>query len=47
MLEPEMAKIAGFIRKVADNAKNEEVLASVKAEVRELTAKFPLYPELG
>ncbi len=47
MKEGEMKTIAGFIRKVADNAKNEEVLASVKKEVRELTAKFPLYPELG
>jgi glycine hydroxymethyltransferase len=47
MQEAEMKQIAAFIRKVADNVKNEEVLASVKAEVRALTAKFPLYPELG
>jgi len=47
MKEPEMNKIAGFIRKVADNAKNTGVLDSVKAEVRELTSKFPLYQELG
>jgi glycine hydroxymethyltransferase len=47
MKEPEMKKIADFIRKVADNAKNEEILASIKADVRELTSKFPLYPELG
>ncbi len=47
MKEAEMKQIAEFIRKVADNAKNEEVLVSVKAEVRNLTAKFPLYPELG
>lgn len=47
MKEAEMAQIAAFIRKVADNVKNEDVLASIKAEVRTLTAKFPLYPELG
>jgi glycine hydroxymethyltransferase len=47
MQEAEMKTIAGFIRKVADNVKNEEVLAGIKSEVRELTSKFPLYPELG
>ncbi|MFO7660152.1 MAG: serine hydroxymethyltransferase [Candidatus Cloacimonadaceae bacterium] len=47
MQEAEMKVIAGFIRKVADNVKDAEVLAAVKAEVRELTSKFPLYPELG
>jgi glycine/serine hydroxymethyltransferase len=46
MKEPEMKVIADFIRKVADNVKNEEVLAGIKAEVRKLTAQFPLYPEL-
>jgi glycine hydroxymethyltransferase len=47
MKEAQMAHIAGFIRKVADNAKDEAVLASIKAEVRELTNQFTLYPELG
>lgn len=47
MKESEMKQIAAYIRKVADNVKNEEILASVKAEVRTLTSKFPLYPELG
>lgn len=47
MKEAQMAQIAAFIRKVADNAKDEAVLASIKAQVRELTAQFPLYPELG
>jgi glycine hydroxymethyltransferase len=47
MKEPEMKLIADFIRRVADNAKNEEYLAGMKAEVRALTSKFPLYPELG
>jgi len=47
MKEAEMKVIAGFIRKVADNVKDSEVLAAVKTEVRELTSKFPLYQELG
>lgn len=47
MKEAEMKLIAEFIRKVADNVKDEEVLAGIKADVRNLTAKFPLYPELG
>ncbi len=47
MKEAEMKVIAGFIRKVADNIKNTDVLASIKTEVRELTSKFPLYQELG
>jgi glycine hydroxymethyltransferase len=47
MKETEMKVIADFIRKVADNVKNEEILSGIKAEVRTLTSKFPLYPELG
>jgi len=47
MKEAEMKQIAGFIRRVADNVKDETCLAQVKAEVRNLTTKFPLYPELG
>lgn len=47
MKEAEMKQIAAYIRKVADNVKNGEVLASVKTEVRTLTSKFPLYSELG
>lgn len=46
MGEPEMAQIAGFIKRVRENHENEEYLASMKAEVRALTDKFPLYPEL-
>ncbi|MBP7205991.1 MAG: serine hydroxymethyltransferase [Candidatus Cloacimonetes bacterium] len=42
----EMKLIAGFIKRVRDNHDNEEYLAAMKAEVRELTDKFPLYPEL-
>ncbi|HOD17802.1 MAG TPA: serine hydroxymethyltransferase [Candidatus Cloacimonadota bacterium] len=47
MKEPEMKQIASFIRRVADNIKNEEALAEIKTEVRELTSRFPLYSELG
>ncbi len=43
---PEMKQIAAFIKRVRDNHENEEYLAAMKAEVRELTDKFPLYPEL-
>jgi len=46
MKEAEMALIAGFIRRVQDNVSNEETLAGIKQEVRELTNKFPLYPGL-
>lgn len=46
MGKSEMKIIAGLIRKVRDNFENEEELAKIKAEVRNLTAKFPLYPEL-
>ena len=42
----EMAQIADLIKRVRDNHSNEEYLAAMKAEVRELTEKFPLYPEL-
>lgn len=43
---PEMKQIAAFIKRVRDNSENEEYLAAMKAEVRDLTAQFPLYPEL-
>ncbi|HNX00432.1 MAG TPA: serine hydroxymethyltransferase, partial [Candidatus Cloacimonadota bacterium] len=43
MKEPEMEMIAGFIRRAFENHENEEVLAQIKKEVLELTAKFPLY----
>jgi glycine hydroxymethyltransferase len=43
----EMKTIAALIRKVRDNFENEEELEKIKAEVRELTTKFPLYPELN
>lgn len=43
----EMKTIADLIRKVRDNFENEEELDKIKAEVRELTNRFPLYPELN
>jgi glycine hydroxymethyltransferase len=46
MGEAEMKLIADFIKRVRDNHENEEYLAAMKAEVRNLTDKFPLYPEL-
>lgn len=46
MKETEMKTIAAFIKRVQENFDNEEYLASMKSEVRQLTDKFPLYPEL-
>jgi len=46
MKEPEMAKIAAFIKQVYDNSENEEFLTGLKPMIRELTSQFPLYPEL-
>lgn len=44
---PEMKTIASLIAKVRDNFENEEELGRIKAEVRELTKRFPLYSDLG
>lgn len=46
MKEEEMKIIAGFIKEVKDNYKNEEKLAEIKGRVKELCAKFPLYEDL-
>ncbi len=46
MKEAEMVQIAKFIKAVFDNYDNDEVLASIKEEVRQFTAKFPLYSDL-
>ena len=43
MREPEMRRIADFIHRVLSNAGDERVGLSVKSEVHELTAAFPLY----
>ncbi len=42
MKEPEMEKIAGFIKRVLHNAENETVIAQVREEVLALTAKFQI-----
>ena len=47
MSEAEMQIIADMILRVREHHEDEEYLARMKAEVRELTSKFPLYPELG
>ncbi len=46
MGKPEMKKIADLIKRVRDHHDDEEYLGKMKAEVRDLTAKFPLYPGL-
>jgi len=46
MKEVQMKEIAGLIKRVKDNHENEDCLAAMKAEVKVLTDKFPLYPEL-
>ena len=42
MKEPEMEKIAGFIKRVLRNADNDAVIAQVREEVLALTAEFPI-----
>ena len=46
MKEEQMLLIAKLIKTVYDNVDNEEKLAEVKAEVRRLTAQFPLYKDM-
>ncbi|MDD4156242.1 MAG: serine hydroxymethyltransferase [Candidatus Cloacimonetes bacterium] len=46
MKEEQMKIIAKLIKTVFENTENEDKLAEVKAEVRKLTAKFPLYREM-
>ncbi len=47
MTENQMQQIADFIKRVRDNNDNEDYLAAIKNEVRNLTDQFPLYPELS
>lgn len=47
MKEAEMEQIADMIDTVIRNHDNDSVLADVRAQVVELTKKFPLYPELA
>ena len=44
--EEEMKLVAEFIDRALTNSKNEAVLSEIKAEVKKLNEKFPLYPEL-
>ncbi|OQY25258.1 MAG: serine hydroxymethyltransferase [Desulfobacteraceae bacterium 4572_35.2] len=43
--EPEMAKVAEWIDRTLNNLENEEVLAIIRAEVKELCLQFPLYAD--
>jgi glycine hydroxymethyltransferase len=45
MGEPEMAEIARLIDRILGKLGDASVEASVRGEVQELTARFPLYPE--
>jgi glycine hydroxymethyltransferase len=47
MSEAEMDKIATIISNVLSDPENEKVKKQAKADVSELTAAYPLYPELG
>jgi len=46
MKEKEMSTIAGLIEKVLSDIHSDAKIAEVRAEVRALTKKFPLYPKL-
>jgi len=41
--EEQMRQVAQWIRRALDNTENSEVLASIRAEVKELCQEFPLY----
>ena len=45
--EAEMKIVANMIDKVIINFKNDEELEKIRLEVKDLTSKFPLYPELA
>jgi glycine hydroxymethyltransferase len=45
MREPEMMQIAALIDRVLSNPGSSSVEAAVRAEVQELTGRFPLYPD--
>ena len=47
MKDAHMETVVSFIDKVLMNADDENIIASVKAEVKEFMKQFPLYPELG
>ena len=43
--EVEMAKVAEWIDRALNNIENEEALATIRAEVKELCLQFPLYAD--
>ena len=45
--EPEMKRIAEWIDRISKDVENESLLKAVRAEVKELCAKFPVYPDLA
>lgn len=47
MKEPQMELIANFIDKAINNFKDEQLLSSIKSEVKELCYQFPLYAEFN
>lgn len=46
MKEPEMERIAELINTVLSSAEDAALAARIRADVRELTSRFPLYPGL-
>ena len=44
--EPEIKRIAEWIDRISKDVENESLIKTVRAEVRELCAKFPVYPDL-
>jgi len=47
MKEPEMRLIAGWIDETMKNLENEAELEKIRAQVQQLMARFPLYPEVS
>jgi len=45
MKEAEMKQIAGMIAAIVNDADSEEVRTRVKRDVKEMTARFPMYPK--
>jgi glycine hydroxymethyltransferase len=46
MKEAEMDTIAEMIDRVVSNPTDEKLIANVREEVKRLTSRFPLYPDL-
>ena len=45
--EPEVKRIAEWIDRIAKDVGNESLIKAVRAEVKELCSKFPVYPDLA